>query len=375
MVNVTLGSAERWSRAWLGIPSQSHGHDRMTLGLREADCQYDGGSPRRFSASIRRYRPQTEREPKALARIPPNPDKIHAMQTSPTLSILLFSGLCLLGGFANAFAQADFYLQANQTSNSHHWNLVGATTGWHDAVTGGSQATAMDPDAVYDSNGFDIRTQDAATDIFGGKTLILNGSAMILKGQFGRISQIAHLISEGTTAVRNGDTGTMRFTIGEWDAFGTTAFTSADGRNLTLAIGALSGNGTFNFFADNLPTNTYNLDITNGSAFTGEFLFTQGTLALVNDLTLGGALTLTNNSRVNLTHSITVSSLVIDGVTLAADTYDYDYLTTHYGSIFTAGSAEFGQITVGSVIPEPSSVAFLTGGLALGITPLLRRRR
>jgi|GEM_PF-2828282 len=297
------------------------------------------------------------------------------MKTPLKRFTLLLAGLSVLGGFTSAFAQADFYLQTNQANNSQHWNLVGSAAGWYDAATDGSQATAMDSNAVYDSNGFDIRSQDAVTDIFGGKTLILNGSAMILKGQSGRISQIAHLISQGTTSVRNGDTGTMRFTIGDWETSGTTSFTSGDGRNLTLAIGALSGNGTFNFFADNLPTNTYNLDITNGSAFTGEFLFTQGTLALVNDLTLGGALTLTNNSRVNLTHSITVDSLVIDGVTLAADTYDFDYLTTHYGSIFTAGSEEFGHITVGAAIPEPSSVALLLGGLVWGFTPLLRRRR
>ncbi len=295
------------------------------------------------------------------------------MKVSKKRFALLFTGISVLGGFTNAVAQADFYLQANQANNAQHWNLVQSTAGWYTAPTGGSQATDMDATAVYDSNGRDIRTQDAVTDIFGGKTLILNGSNLILKGQSGRLSQVGHLISQGATTVRNGDTGTMQFSIGDWETSGTTTFTSGDSRNLTTTIGTLSGNGTFNFAADNLATNIYKLNIADGSAFTGEFLFTRGTLAMDQAFTLGGSLNLTSNSRVNLTHSITVSSLFINGIELTAATYDYEYLSTTYGTIFTAGSADFGQITV-AAIPEPSSVAFLLGGLAMGVT-LLRRRR
>ncbi|MFH1500203.1 MAG: hypothetical protein ABII82_20555 [Verrucomicrobiota bacterium] len=280
-------------------------------------------------------------------------------------------------------AQAtDYYLQTNHDS-SHHWNRTNDSQGWFTATTGGTLLATMDPAGVYYSNGKAVRSRDTTgNDTFEGDTLVLNGSgtSFILKIGANSTAAVNHLIVADAASVSAGNTSSLgqRLSVGTFDIDANITFgVGTGGRGYRLNVDTLTGSQNLIFDKSAAITGHFmNFDIGNADAFSGGFFINSGTLLFTNDLNASSAsLNIATGSFVNLTHSISVFALSVGGDTLADGTYDFNYLSTHYGSIFTAGDALNGRIVVGSTIPEPAGMALLTGGIALGMMGFARRPR
>lgn len=286
----------------------------------------------------------------------------------------------ITAGLGSAEA-ADYYLQTNHDS-SHHWNRTNDSQGWFTATTGGTLLATMDPAGVYYSNGKTVRSRDTtANDTFEGDTLVLNGSgtSFILKVGANSTAAVNHLIVADSASVSAGNTSSLgqRLSVGTFEVDANIAFgVGTTGRGYRLNVGTLTGSQNIVFDKSAAITGHFlNVDIGDADGFSGGLVINSGTLLFTNDLTASSAsLSIAAGSFVNLTHAVSVSALSIGGDTLADGTYDFDYLSTNYGAIFTAGDALNGRITVGAMIPEPAGAAFLAGVAGLGVMGFRRRR-
>ncbi len=284
----------------------------------------------------------------------------------------------ITAGLGSAQA-ADYYLRQNQASGwNWHTTTAGNLNSWHTTSSGTAvQLTAMDVEGHYYTNGFTLRTPESSAVVtFSGAKLILDGGGLSLKTtNTSARAIVGWLETSGTTTISAANSNHYHaLEAVVFDQAGTTNFNASAGRSIDLIAGTLSGSGTMTFNGG-ATTSNFRFNITDASAFTGAFEFNAGTLLLQNDLSIAGSLSIATGSLVNLTHSVSVSALTIGVDVLGEGTYDFDYLSTNYGDIFTAGDALNGQIIVGSTIPEPSAFALLAGGLVFGAITLRRRRR
>lgn len=277
----------------------------------------------------------------------------------------LLATMFIFTGLSSLSAQDQFYLRANQTDPSQ-WNLVNAAQGWHTLPSGDLiQATAMDNTAYYYTNGFNLRSPSGNTP-FGGARLTLDATLLMRNNQTANHVQAVH----GST-FSVGDNNLRRLTVTLFEQSGTTTYvtSTSNARGHGLIYSTLTGNGTMQF--NGLATaSPFLFDIADATGYSGEFMFNQGTFSFDQNLSSAASLTISGTSIVNLTHAIAVTSLNINGDNLGAGTYNYSYLNTNYGSIFTSGSFEDGMITV---VPEPSAYALIVGTLLLGGIMLRRR--
>ena len=312
------------------------------------------------------------------SKTPPMFSPLKTMNRTLATSALIAAAFVSVG--LTSASAADYYLRQSQ-SQGHHWGTTtaGNLNSWHTTPSGTAvQLTAMDPDGHYYTNGFVVRSpENSATNVFGGAKLILNGGGLSLKTTNGSaLASVGWLETQGTATITaanaNGQYHSLLATT--FDLGGTTNFTAAATRSFNLTFSDLNGTGSM-VFAGGATSSNFNLHIANAADFSGTFSLTGGTLRLSNDLTAANAsLSISSGTLVNLTHSVTVSSLSIAGNTLADGTYSYATLNNTYGDIFTAGSIENGQIVVGA-IPEPSTAAALAGLGVLGLACLRRRRQ
>ena len=274
---------------------------------------------------------------------------------------------------------AEYYLRQSQADGwNWHTTAAGNLNSWHTTPSGTAvQLTAMDAEGHYYTNGFNLRTPTGSGDnTFGGALLVLQNGNLTVKGTGS--ATVTNFRTEGTAAITtsnlNNQTYTLTFT--NFEQSGTTTFSAtATNRRFAVTVGTLTGAGDI-IFAGVAAGNTQTFNISDATDFSGSFSLTGGTLQFADNLVAASAsLSIATGSFVNLTHSISVSALTIGGDVLGDGTYDFDYLSTNYGDIFTAGDALNGQIIVGSTIPEPSAFALLAGGLAFGAVALRRRRR
>jgi len=311
-----------------------------------------------------------------------------------TVSARFILSVLALGLIGTAHAQLptpDWYMVDSQVGDNN-WNSVGSSAAFKHWANDPSvinyvgdpdprYATAMDANAVYSvAAGKLLRTRGVGADAdhFLGGTLILDGADLLNRGSGTRVPNITNLIALNGSGMRSGVATIAGFNITNLNAYsGTVTFNSVAGRGFNLAITNLTGAADIVFTAGG----TYNLNIANTTGFTGNMSLTAGPanevtkLGFLADLSFAGTLNIASGTTVNLTHSVTASGLTIAGDALADGVYDYAYLSTNYGAIFTAGDELTGQIIVGSTIPEPSAFALLAGGLAFGAVALRRRRR
>ncbi|MFH1500202.1 MAG: hypothetical protein ABII82_20550 [Verrucomicrobiota bacterium] len=305
------------------------------------------------------------------------------------------SRLCVLAAAAFVTASvcsaqtADWYLMQNQVGDMQ-WNNVSSSDAykyWADTAslpgyTGyeSRYATAMDANASYlVAAGKQIRTRGtnlaaAPTDAFLGGTLILAGSNLLHRGNATSFVTISNLTALNGATISSGVNAIQNLTITNFEiGAGTAGFASSSNvRGFNLNVSSLTGTGNLNFGA----AGVYKINIANTAGFTGNMaLVDTARLEFVNDLSIQGSLTINAGTTVNLASSVTASALTIGGDVLASGIYDFGYLSSTYGAIFTAGDAENGQIIVGSTIPEPAAFAVVAGLLALAATGCRRRHR
>ena len=286
----------------------------------------------------------------------------------PSCCRALLAAAFISTGLSSLQAQDEYYLRANQT-DPRQWNTVEHAQGWHTLPSGDLiQATAMDATAYYYSNGFSLRTPSGSTP-FGGARLTLDATLLMRNNQ-----SVSHLQAVDGSIFSTGVNQLLRLTVNLFEQSGTTTYitSSAASRGHSLYYTTLTGNGTM-VFNGLEAASPFLFNIDDASAYAGAFQFNQGTFSFEQDLSSAASLTISENSIVNLTHGITVSSLTIGATVFGEGTYTYAELSEDYGTIFTAGDAEFGRIIVSSVIPEPSSYSLLAGGFAA--LALIRRRR
>lgn len=284
--------------------------------------------------------------------------------------------LAALVGASSVASANDYYLQRNQNAG-WNWSTVTGNQGWFATPTGGDSIGTFDPDGTYYTNGFLLRTPESSTAAtFGGAALVLNGGTLMLKGRSASATVIVdNLRSSGTATVTAGNAAHIHsFRANNFIQGGTTTFTTnVAGRGLNIAIGTLTGNGEIVLLGGSDTDKIY-LGVENATGYTGTFTLRNASLLFSGNIETAGALVLDAGSHVELTHSLLVASLTINGVALADGTYSYADLRNSYGNIFSEIQGQTGQITVGAAIPEPASVA-LALGLGAGALALIRSRR
>jgi len=311
-------------------------------------------------------------------KTPPMFSPLKTMNRTLATSALIAAAFVSVG--LTSASAADYYLRQSQASGwNWHTTVTGNLNSWHTTPSGTAvQLTAMDPAGHYYTNGFVVRTpENSAINTFSGAKLIINGGGISMKTTTGSaLASVAWLETQGAVAITAANANHYHsLMVGTFDQAGTTTFSASAGRSIDLTVTDLNGSGTIVFSGGATTSNFRLSDIENAADFTGTFSLTGGSLLFSNNLAANNAsLSISTGTLVNLTHSVTVSSLAIKGNTLADGTYSYAYLNSTYGDIFTAGSIDNGQIVVGA-IPEPSTAAALAGLGVLGLACLRRRRQ
>lgn len=277
-----------------------------------------------------------------------------------------------------------WYLQASQGS-SHTWgNLTdGTSCFWMDGA-GNALTSLSASEDTFDLNGKTLRTHrnafSAGSLTMGSSkgTLALKAATSILTNDLlitgGGI--INHGMSTGTAgAVTFAINGELQINTGTTLAITTDATSNAT-YYMTLTAGAISGAGEITVTSKGSNSGLHlTLSSENARNYTGRITVSKlSTLVFKDSFHSGATAALNEGSFLSLNGDITLGGLTIAGTALQlGKKYTIDELTRDYGAYFAVGSS--GSITIGTLVPEPASIALLLAGLVVTVAMIIRQNK
>lgn len=322
----------------------------------------------------------------------------HVMNTKIHLPVLLLTALLAMLPAISSRAATITQVQSNTTSGQS----------WLNPGSWSNGAVPIATNEYISGSGMVLRSPTTTNSTFSGSSLTMNGSqfnATGATGADGAITIADFRVTNGT-AIVNGNGGNRTQTInGGTLAVSGSAFIRLNTNSTTRSINIdsqLTGSGNIGLIQTGTLTlngigNTFNGTWIVGGAMTvlgTTYTNSASLVSILNaasasslgidsnlvanaysvirigyDWETNGDVTLNLNSLTYLDTNWTVGSLTINGFSLGAGTYSYDYLNTNFDAYFnTTGLG--GSITV---VPEPGSLCLMA--MAAGMAILRKRVR
>ena len=282
-----------------------------------------------------------------------------------------------------ATAQATTWYLSRDEGNGESFNDFAL---WNSNSSGtGTAATAMDASATYDTNGKILRSANviAVLSSFSGGPLVLNHSDFILKANNVEVANLS-TAATGADIINGTSSSNFKLTAGTFAVNGNTGIFSQTTRTIALDVGTLTGTGNLLIGGNRQITTTTltfsaaTLKVTNASNYTGSVIVgaASSTLSFSSNFSSGGALKLTTGGTLNLANDLSFAGGIFldnNSITLSDGTYDYATLIAANASLASVIADQGGHIIVGA-IPEPATIATISGFLVLLLGFTLRRQ-
>lgn len=251
-----------------------------------------------------------------------------------TTATLLALAVGALLGSPPPLSATTWYLNAGQ-ANGVDWN---ATPFWStDPEGSGGNPSSIAEGDTFDNNGKILRTP-AAPSYFGGASLVLNGSRLLLVNDADisgtlTTSAVGSAVALASIKSRTLTVGTL-LPVGNGIGF----WTDRAAATLTVNVGVLTGNAPVTFGTPEKPT-TLVFTVTEASAFTGDLHITgDGThVSFGNAINSAGGLVLDAGTSITLDQKLSFNALNIAGADLPAGIYSFAQLNATHDAFFNEG--------------------------------------